>query len=107
MKNNKILINTILDIVLFVMMISIFTVKGELHETIAYTLGILMTFHVALHWKHFSSMYHQLIPESKYQKLAAILIGALVVGILATPLYLPNNDRGDDYGRPVKSDLYR
>ncbi|MEN6462227.1 MAG: hypothetical protein ABFC94_12765 [Syntrophomonas sp.] len=84
---NKGKVNVILDIVMFLVMLSIFCVKGNLHETFAYTIGGLVIIHLVLHWEQFTAMYRKLIPEARYQRLVAVLAGVLVIAILTAPLY--------------------
>lgn len=92
-------VNTVLDIVIFLLMLALFFMKGDLHETLAYTLGVLIIAHIVLHWKQFKGLYTQLIPGATYQILTAAVISVLVVGILTAPLYLsgaregPHGDR--------------
>ncbi|MGE5417944.1 MAG: hypothetical protein ACM3UZ_14495 [Acidobacteriota bacterium] len=102
MKFNKAKVNTALDILLFVVLLGIYFVKGGMHEALGYTLGALMVLHVTLHWKQFKAMYCHLIPRPVYQKLVAGLIGVLVVAVLVGSSYLPNDreSRPNSDGRP-------
>lgn len=104
MSKNK--INTILDLVLFMMIISMFIIKGGLHESIAYILGLLLILHVVLHWQQFKALYRQLIPNPVYQKIVAVLVGGMLVALLTMPLYLQVNDKGHN-GRPPEFGQYR
>lgn len=100
-------LNTILDIIIFLLMLCLFFMKGGLHETLAYTLGILIIVHIALHWKQFKALYAQLIPGSANQILTAVIISLLVAGILTSPLYLSGAREGGPRGdRSMPSDLY-
>lgn len=106
LKKNKWNRSTILDIVMFLVMLAIFCVEGELHETLAYTMGGLLILHIVLNWQRFKAMYRKLIPEAKYQHLAAVLTAVAIVAILTMPLYLtvdgpgPNGDfRPHDHSR--------
>ncbi|MGE5404269.1 MAG: hypothetical protein ACM3PP_04960 [Candidatus Saccharibacteria bacterium] len=94
MKFNKAKVNTVLDILLFIVLLGIYFVKGGMHETLGYTLGALMVLHVALHWKQFKAMYRHLIPKPGYQKLVAGLVGILVVAVIVGSSYLPNDREG-------------
>lgn len=48
--------NTVLDMVLFLVMLAVFCIKGQYHEPLAYTLGALVTLHIVWHWKQFTIM---------------------------------------------------
>lgn len=102
LNKNKVNSNTILDIVLFLVMLAIFCIKGGLHETLAYTSGGLVLMHIGLHWQQYKVLYSRLIPEIKYQRLIAIFTGIIVVAILTMPLYLTVDGPGQsgDFGPP-------
>ncbi|MEN6350625.1 MAG: hypothetical protein ABFD08_14665 [Syntrophomonas sp.] len=85
--------NAILDIIMFLVMLALFNIKGDWHETLAYIIGGSAIVHIVLHWQQFRVMYRRLIPQVKYQRMVAVLTGALVIAILTAPLYL-------DVGRP-------
>ncbi|MDD3270368.1 MAG: hypothetical protein PHX14_13700 [Syntrophomonadaceae bacterium] len=80
--------NSILDLIMALVMIGLFNIKGDLHETLAYSIGGLVIIHIVLHWQQFKVMYCRLIPEVHYQRLVAMLTVALVIAILTMPLYL-------------------
>lgn len=81
-------INLILDLLMFLLMLAIFFVKGEFHETLAYTMGGLLILHIGLHWQQFTVMFRKFIPEMKVRYLVITLLAAAVVAILTMPLYL-------------------
>jgi len=58
---NKSKINVVLDLLMFLIMLAIFCVKGELHEGLAYTIGGLLILHIVLHWQQFKVMFGKLI----------------------------------------------
>ncbi|MEN6324739.1 MAG: hypothetical protein ABFD18_00810 [Syntrophomonas sp.] len=80
--------NAILDLIMALVMLGLFNIKGGLHETLAYSIGGLVILHIVWHWQQFKVMYRRLIPEVRYQRLVAALTGALIIGILTMPLYL-------------------
>ncbi|MDD2620145.1 MAG: hypothetical protein PHC92_05710 [Syntrophomonadaceae bacterium] len=99
-KNSNQNTNTIIDIVMFLVMLAIFCVEGELHESLGYMMGGLTIVHIALHWRQFKVMYCRLIPEVRYQRLAALFTAILVIAILTMPLYMNVGDSGmGDHGR--------
>lgn len=102
---NKGKINVVLDLLMFLMMLAIFCVKGDLHETLAYTIGGLLILHIVLHWQQFQAMYRKLIPEPRYQHLAAILTAVAIIAILTMPLYLTVDDPRPNghFGPPAHS----
>ncbi len=95
--------NIILDIVMFLVMLAIYFIKGDLHETLAYTIGGLLILHIVLHWQQFQVMYRRLIPEVRYQQLVAIFTGVLVVVILTMPLYMKVDGPGQNGGPPDRN----
>ena len=98
LKNNIGTSSTILDILMFLVMLALFFMKGDLHETLAYTIGGLVILHIVLHWQQFKVMYCRLIPEARYQRLVAIFTGVLVVAILTMPLYMTVDGPGQNGG---------
>ncbi len=102
---NKGKINVVLDLLIFLVMLAIFCVKGDLHETLAYTLGGLLILHIVLHWQQFKAMYRNLIPEARYQNLVAGLTVMAIIAILTMPLYLTVDGPGDNdrHGPPAYS----
>lgn len=99
---NKGKINLILDLLMFLVMLAIFFVKGEFHETLAYTIGALLILHIVLHWKQFMAMYRKCIPESNIRNLVSFLIAAAIIAIVTMPLYLNTEGagRGEHHGPP-------
>lgn len=103
---NKIKINTILDILIFILMLSMFVTSGEIHEMLAYTLGACIVAHLVLHWSQFKVMYKKLVPNTTGQVAVGILVVALAVAVLAMPAYLGFGEMGNDgergrgYGPP-------
>lgn len=94
MKNrNK--TNLILDFLMFLTMLAIFCVKGEIHEILAYTIGGLVVLHLVLHWKQMKVMFKQLIPQTNYQYLAGILAVAAIAAVLTMPLYISQDESRD------------
>ncbi|WP_157048990.1 hypothetical protein [Syntrophomonas palmitatica] len=98
---NKGKFNIILDFLMFLVMLGLFFVKGEYHETLAYTVGGLIVLHIILHWPQIKALYRQLLPSTTQQILGIILIVVLAVGIITMPMYLPNaGERGHgEFGR--------
>lgn len=94
--------NAILDIIMALVMLGLFNIKGELHETLAYLIGGLLILHIVWHWQQFKVMYRRLIPEVRYQRLVAVLTGILAVAILTAPLYMDLGGYGhmEGHGRP-------
>lgn len=45
MKFYKAKVNTALDILLFIVLLGIYFVKGSMHEVLGYSLGVLMVLH--------------------------------------------------------------
>jgi hypothetical protein len=103
-KKNIVNRNVILDLVMFLVMLSIFLVEDSLHETLAYTVGILAITHVVLHWKQFKLMYCQLIPIIYYRYLVGVLTTILLVAVLTAPLYLTIGETG--HGGPPPGQIY-
>ncbi|MGE5396781.1 MAG: hypothetical protein ACM3MK_04515 [Chitinophagales bacterium] len=105
---NKTKVNTVIDLILFVIILSIFFMKGEFHEALAYTLGTLVIVHIVLHWKQFTAMFRNLIPDKTPRVLVGVLIGAIILAILTSPLYLSgsrmDNDRDFD-GPPDRYEM--
>ena len=98
---NKGKFNLILDFTMFLFILAIFCVKGEIHETLAYTLGGLLILHIVLHWKQIKVLYRQLIPQSRYQYLFGFLAVAAIVAVLTMPLYVTVDSQGyngNDHG---------
>lgn len=56
---NKAKINVVLDLLMFMVMLAIFCIKGEIHETLAYTIGSLLILHIALHWQQIKVLCRQ------------------------------------------------
>lgn len=100
--------NAILDLIMALIMLGLFNIKGGLHETLAYTIGGLLIVHIVWHWQQFKVMYRRLIPEVRYQRLVAALTGILVIAILTMPLYMdlgePQHMEG--LGRPGEPGPY-
>ncbi|MGE5390020.1 MAG: hypothetical protein ACM3PE_03040 [Deltaproteobacteria bacterium] len=92
---NKGKINLVLDLVMFLGMLGLFFVKGEFHETLAYTLGGLLILHIVLHWQQIKVMYRQLLPETSHQVLGGAVVVALIAAILTMPIYLPATGEGN------------
>lgn len=94
--------NAILDIIMALVMLGLFNIKGGLHETLAYLIGGLVILHIVWHWQQFKVMYRRLIPEVRYQRLVAVLAGILVVAILTAPLYMDvgSYEHMEGQGRP-------
>jgi hypothetical protein len=105
LKSDKGRNNAILDIIMFAALLSLFAVKGDVHETLAYTTGFLVIIHVVWHWRQFTVMYRRLIPEVKYQRLVAVIASALIIAILTMPLYVTMGEpgHGNGYGPPGRS----
>jgi len=105
MMKNRNKTNLILDFLMFLTMLAIFCVKGEIHEALAYTIGALVVVHLVLHWKQIKVMFKQLIPQTSYQYMAGILALAAIAAVLAMPLYISQDGSGDfgergAYGEP-------
>jgi len=83
-------------------MLGLFFVKGESHETLAYTVGTLLIVHIVLHWQQIKVLYRQLLPESSQRVVGGVVITALIIAILTMPMYLPGTgERGHgEYGPP-------
>lgn len=92
--------NVILDILMFLVMLSLFIVKGDVHEVVAWTIGILSLVHVVWHWKQFKVMYCQLIPDTYYRYLVGALAIVLLTAVLTAPTYLTIQDTGHGHGGP-------
>lgn len=102
-KNNLGNRNVILDLVMFLVMLSLFFIEHGPHEIIAYALGLLVILHFIWHWKQFKAMYCQLIPKTAYRYLVGAFAGILLAAVLAAPLYLTINEQaghGHGYGSP-------
>jgi hypothetical protein len=102
-KNNISHRNIILDTLMFAVMLSLYFVKGSLHETLAYTLGIFTLIHFIWHWKQFKAMYCHLIPKLAYRYLVGTVTAILLAAVLTSPLYLTSDERpghGGGYGGP-------
>jgi len=96
-------INIVLDFIIFLGMLGLFFVKGESHETLAYTVGSLLIVHIVLHWQQIKALYRQLLPESSQRVAGGVVITALIIAILTLPMYLPSageGNRGGKYGPP-------
>ena len=87
-------VNLILNLIMFITMLTLFCVKGEIHETLAYTLGGLLILHIVLHWKQIKVLYRQLIPQIRYQYLVGFLAAAAIVAVLTMPLYVNGDSQG-------------
>ncbi len=98
-KFNKAKLNLVIDAIMFVIMLSIFTIKGEMHEAFAYTLGVLVISHIVMHWKQIRVMYRQLIPGAWAQKLVAALFLILTAAVLLIPCFYPsaNGPNGNQF----------
>ncbi|MEQ8174104.1 MAG: hypothetical protein ABRQ26_03460 [Syntrophomonadaceae bacterium] len=92
--------NVILDILMFLVMLSLFMVEGNIHEIMAWTIGVLSLVHVIWHWKQFKLMYCQLIPDTYYRYLVAALTVILLTAVLAAPNYLTIQATGKGHGGP-------
>lgn len=90
--------NLILDFLMFLAMLAIFCVKGETHETLAYTVGGLIILHIVLHWKQIKVLYRQLIPQTRYQYLAGLVAAAAIAAVLTMPLYVTSDGYGEHRG---------
>lgn len=99
---NKGKINIVLDLVMLLVMMGLFFVKGESHETLAYSLGGLLILHIVLHWKQIKAMYRQLLPKTSHQIVGGAVIVALIAAVLTMPLYLPGSVEGNrgEFGPP-------
>lgn len=89
--------NLVVDFTMFLFILAIFSVKGGIHEALAYTLGGLLILHIVLHWKQIKVLYRQLIPQSRYQYLFGFLAAAAVVAVLTMSLHV--NGDGHGYNR--------
>ena len=100
-KNN---INIILDMIMTLVIVGIFLVKGSLHENFGYTLGILVTIHVILHWKQIKIMYCQLLPNSLTQITGLVVFTLLIVSLFTLPAMMPQNERPyhGEYTAPMR-----
>lgn len=92
--------NVILDVLMFLVMLSLFMVKGDVHEIMAWTIGALSLLHVVWHWKQFKAMYCQLIPDAYYRYLVGALTVILLAAVLAAPTYLTIQETGKGHGGP-------
>ncbi|NLW90845.1 MAG: hypothetical protein GXY34_04520 [Syntrophomonadaceae bacterium] len=86
---NKGKINLVLDFVMFLAMLGLFFIKGESHETLAYSLGGLLILHIVLHWQQIKVMYRQLLPETSHRVVGGAVMAVLIAAILTMPMYLP------------------
>ena len=86
-------INIILDMIMTLVIIGIFLVKGDTHESFGYTLGILVTIHVILHWKQIKIMYCQMLPDSISQITVLVIFVFLLVSIFSLPGLMPQNEQ--------------
>jgi len=94
-------INLVLDFIIFLCMLGLFFVKGEFHESLAYTVGSLLIAHIVLHWQQIKVMYRQLLPKSSHRVLGGVVIAALILAVLSMPMYLNTGERGHgEYGPP-------
>jgi hypothetical protein len=84
--------NLILDIILTLTIILIFSVKGDLHESFGYTLGLLVLAHIVLHWAQIKVMYRQLIPDTTVQVVSLAIFILLVASMFLIPGLLPQDD---------------
>lgn len=101
--------NIVLDLAMFLVMLSLFFVKDNLHETLAYIMGILMIIHFVWHWKQFKTLYNILIPKTVYRYLVGVLTAVLLAAVLTAPLYLTIDKRvgHGGYGDPPHGHGYR
>lgn len=90
--------NVILDILMFLVMLSLFIVEGNGHEILAWTIGVLSLVHVVWHWKQFKVMYCQLLPDTYCRYLVGGLTVVLLTAVLAAPSYLNIQDAGKGHG---------
>ena len=81
--------NTVLDIILFLLMLAVFSITGEYHKPLAITFGVLLILHTVWHWQQFKIMYRQLIPDRTYRYLVNALIAILITAVVTLPLYAP------------------
>lgn len=100
---NKTKTNTIVDMLIFILMLSLFFSKGDMHETTAYILGGCIILHMVMHWDQFKAMYRKLIPDLKFQVVIGVLVAALAIAAAAMPSYLQvggdrEEMRGPGYG---------
>jgi hypothetical protein len=87
-------INLVFDFIMLLTILALFIIKGQFHETLAYTLGAMVILHIALHWKQIKALFLQLVPQKKYRYITGFLAVAAVASILTMPLYIQTNDRG-------------
>lgn len=89
-------INTILDIILLLVLIPIFFIKGSIHHTLAYILAGMVALHIILHWRQFMAMYCKLIPSLWYRWAVSAVLVILIAAAFIIPGYLPHNGPGAD-----------
>lgn len=92
--------NVILDILMFLAMLALFIIEGGVHETLAWTIGLLSLVHIVWHWKQFKIMYCQLLPDTYYRYLVGALTVVLLAAVLAAPTYLTIGETGHGHGGP-------
>jgi len=95
-------INIVLDFIMLLVILGLFFVKGEIHETLAYTLGGMLILHIVLHWQMIKVLYRQLLPEPSQRVAGGVIMAALIVGVLTMPIYLPATGERNhgEYGPP-------
>lgn len=98
---NKTKVNTVVDMLIFILMLSLFFSSGKVHETTAYILGGCIVFHIAMHWAQFKVMYRKLLPDLKAQVVIGILVAVLAVAsivLLGGQGHEGMRGRGPGYG---------
>jgi len=85
--------------IMTLVIVGIFLVKGGTHETLGYTLGILVTVHVILHWKQIKIMYCQMLPDSTIQITVLVIFVLLLVSLFSWPGLTPQNERHGPGGK--------
>lgn len=92
--------NVILDLLMFLSMLSLFFSKGEAHEVLAFATGILTLVHLVWHWKQFKAMYCLLIPQTIYRYVVGTLTAAVLAAVLTAPWFLTIEEHGLHGGPP-------
>lgn len=95
-------VNIVLDMIMVLIILPIFMVKGAYHETLGYTLGAVVILHIILHWNQIKVMFRQLVPEPKARVVGVVMFVALVAFVLSLPAVLPNNGMDGRRGGPER-----
>lgn len=84
-------LNILIDAIMFLIIIPIFIIRGEIHEALAYLFGMLLVIHIILHWKQIEVLVKNLIPNSKIRFTAIIVFCAICASLIFLSSQISNN----------------